>query len=242
MLLGVRLGRSAPRSVFDGGGVKAGGLDADRGGRDPQRAEPHPDVLLMPPSLFAYTRIAVPRREYHPGTAGYLSQMPYVCGFLTASVCSPAAPPAPRSVRPRRHLAADSTSTGAGGLRLRTRDPCTAPAARPRPLVAIQRPSELKIHSPVRGGRPTARPPADSRENKETKQRPRCRRPRRTPCRPVPCNRDDVRFRVQFSPVSAQTASPGWVRAAEVQLHHGAHQDRESDLCITQHITLFAQK
>ena len=38
-------GDSAPRSVFDEVGVKAGGLDVDLDGRDPQRAEPHPGVL-----------------------------------------------------------------------------------------------------------------------------------------------------------------------------------------------------
>ena len=38
-------GGSAPRSAFDEVGVKAGGLDVGLGGRDPQRAGPHPDVL-----------------------------------------------------------------------------------------------------------------------------------------------------------------------------------------------------
>ena len=33
--------------MFDEGGVKAGCLDVALGGRDPQRAGPHPDVLLM---------------------------------------------------------------------------------------------------------------------------------------------------------------------------------------------------
>jgi hypothetical protein len=33
--------------VFDEGGVKAGCLDVVLGGRDPQRAGPHPDVLSM---------------------------------------------------------------------------------------------------------------------------------------------------------------------------------------------------
>ena len=38
-------GGSAPRSAFHEVGVKAGGLDVDLGGRDPQPAEPRPGVL-----------------------------------------------------------------------------------------------------------------------------------------------------------------------------------------------------
>jgi hypothetical protein len=33
--------------VVDGDGVEAGGLDTGRGSRDPQRAEPHPDVPVF---------------------------------------------------------------------------------------------------------------------------------------------------------------------------------------------------
>jgi hypothetical protein len=33
--------------VFDEGGVEAGCLDGALGGRDPQRAGPHPDVLSI---------------------------------------------------------------------------------------------------------------------------------------------------------------------------------------------------
>jgi hypothetical protein len=40
-------GGSAPRSVFAEGDVKAGCLDVALGGRDPQRAGPQPDVLLI---------------------------------------------------------------------------------------------------------------------------------------------------------------------------------------------------
>jgi hypothetical protein len=38
-------GGSAPRSALDEVGVKAGGLGVGLGGRDPQRAGPHPGVL-----------------------------------------------------------------------------------------------------------------------------------------------------------------------------------------------------
>jgi hypothetical protein len=38
-------GGSAPRSVFDEGDVKAGGLDVVLGGHDPPCAGPHPGVL-----------------------------------------------------------------------------------------------------------------------------------------------------------------------------------------------------
>jgi hypothetical protein len=43
----VRLGRFCTKERVDAVGVKAGGLDVDRGGRDPQRAGPHPGVLLI---------------------------------------------------------------------------------------------------------------------------------------------------------------------------------------------------
>ena len=47
MYLGVRLGRFCTKSVFDEEVVTAGCLDDFVGGRDPPRAGPQPDVLLM---------------------------------------------------------------------------------------------------------------------------------------------------------------------------------------------------
>ena len=51
-------GGSAPRSVFDEGGVKAGCLAVVVGGPDPQRAGPQPDVLLVRITPLAPGRVA----------------------------------------------------------------------------------------------------------------------------------------------------------------------------------------
>ena len=41
------MGRFRTKSVLDRDGGKAGCLVVVRGGREPQRAEPHPDVLVI---------------------------------------------------------------------------------------------------------------------------------------------------------------------------------------------------